>query len=653
MHPFPARRPAFRYVWLLLLLSGPLYGQSSVIDSLEGRLREPRLPDTLRIDRLNTLAREYTYISATKATGYAQQALDWSTRIDYRRGQAYAFRNLASSYSAQEYFYSTTEFMEKAITLFEELSDSVGLANCYITLGHTYKRQQDLARSVAFHAKAVAIFRQKKLPERLGVSLHNLGESQFLAGDRPAAKRNTHEAIVINQSLGNAPVLTACYKVMGIILLEEKDAEGAKGYFKAALALSETLGKNAQKEATVPSLLYLARIARQQNQAGPELEYLQRAVALAREHHYTRHVRDASMALVNHYLDRNDRQAASLVLREYAVLSDSLIAAVNREKASMLEPMMRTVRTLSENKRLQAEQRLQQEKIASQRTQLVFYLVMTLVLVTALGTVYYLSRERRKMLDSIVAQKKVIEENAVRLQELNATKDKFFSIVAHDLKSPLAVLQGFLLLWEDGTDDFTREEMQYFIRELNKKMNSTLELTENLIRWAGAQMQSHRSVAVPVPLAGLVAKVLGHYESAAGQKEITVRTDIPAGAAMHADPDQLEFMVRNLLNNAIKFTPSRGVVTLAAAPGPEGTVQLTVRDTGVGMPPEKLQTLFALEKTVSTEGTAGEKGTGLGLLLCKEFVEKNGGQLFVESLAGSGTTFPIRLPEPAKVGAAG
>jgi tetratricopeptide (TPR) repeat protein len=187
MHSFFAlpRRPAFRYVWFLFLLAGPLYGQSSLIDSLEKRLTETHLPDTLRIDRLNILAREYTYISATKATRYAQEVLEWSTRIGYKRGQAYAFRNLASSYSAQEYFYSTTEFMEKAITIFEELGDSVGMANCYITLGHTYKRQQDLPQSIVFHAKAVGVFRQQGLDERLGVSLHNLGESQFLAATWP------------------------------------------------------------------------------------------------------------------------------------------------------------------------------------------------------------------------------------------------------------------------------------------------------------------------------------------------------------------------------------------------------------------------------------------------------------------------------------
>ncbi len=357
---------------LCFLVGGPLHGQTSLIDSLEKQLPDTRLPDTVRIEQLNVLAREYTYISAAKATLYAQRALDWSMRIGYERGQAYAYRNLASSYSAQEYFYSTTEFMEKAITIFDELADSVGMANCYITLGHTYKRQQDLVKSAAFHAKAVAIFRQKKLPERLGVSLHNLGESQLLAGDLAAARSSTLEAIALNKSLSHLPVLTACYKVMGIIFLKENDLTQAEAYFKQVLSLSETLGKTARKEATTQSLIYLAEIARQHNRPGEELTHLQRAVALAREHRYTKHLRDASMALVNHYLRRDDREAAGLVMHEYAVLSDSVIRAVNQEKAAMLEPMIRNIRTVSENKRLQAERRLQQAKIQSQRTQLIF-----------------------------------------------------------------------------------------------------------------------------------------------------------------------------------------------------------------------------------------------------------------------------------------
>jgi light-regulated signal transduction histidine kinase (bacteriophytochrome) len=108
-----------------------------------------------------------------------------------------------------------------------------------------------------------------------------------------------------------------------------------------------------------------------------------------------------------------------------------------------------------------------------------------------LATVYHFSHERRKTLNSIVAQHKVIEEKLARLQELNTTKDKFFSIVAHDLRSPLAALQRVLLLWEDSTEDFSQKEMKYFIREVNKKMNSTIELAENLIRWASSQMQGY------------------------------------------------------------------------------------------------------------------------------------------------------------------
>ncbi len=124
-----------RGLLLCLLLSGPLYGQTSIIDSLEKQLPNTHLHDTVRIEQLNVLAREYTYISASKATLYAQRALDLSRRTGYKRGQAYAYRNLASSYSAQEYFYSTTEFMEKAITIFEELADSVGMANLATTAG--------------------------------------------------------------------------------------------------------------------------------------------------------------------------------------------------------------------------------------------------------------------------------------------------------------------------------------------------------------------------------------------------------------------------------------------------------------------------------------------------------------------------------------
>jgi signal transduction histidine kinase len=639
-----------RFILRLLcigILSGgsiTVYSQTSLIDSLEREITRLDLPDTVRVNYLNVLAREYTYISAAKAYTYANEALQLSLQTQYRTGEAYAYRNLGSSYAAQEYFYGTSAFVEKAMTIFEELADSVGLGNCYITIGHAYKRQQDFAKSVEFHARAVQIFRQKRLQERLGVSLHNLGESQMLAGQLESARANTAEAIQILQSVNHLPVLTACYKVMGIIAYKENNLPAAETAFRQALAISESLGKNSQKEATTESLIYLARIAQQNGQPAAELTFLRRAIALAKENNYVRMLRDASMELVNFYLRKNDLTSAQLFLREYSSLNDSLISYHNRDKAAMLEPMIHSIKTEAENKRLQTERQLSQELIERQRTQLVFYFIITLLLIGTLSLFMYFGRERRKLTESILEQKKLIEEKSVKLEAINATKDKFFSIVSHDLKTPLNSLQAFLMLLNEHMDDFTPEEMQSLISDLNKNLLNTIDLADNLIVWARSQMNTDQIVPVEIRVADLTGKVINLCRNVVEQKQIHVILRVADDTQVWADPDQAEFVLRNLVNNAIKFTPRGGRIELSADYESSEAVCIRVMDSGKGIPEEMLGSLFVPGKNRSRRGTEGEQGTGLGLILCKEFVEKNKGRISVQNVAGSGAAIRICLP---------
>ncbi|MHC1737726.1 MAG: PAS domain S-box protein [Ignavibacteriaceae bacterium] len=247
-----------------------------------------------------------------------------------------------------------------------------------------------------------------------------------------------------------------------------------------------------------------------------------------------------------------------------------------------------------------------------------------------------------------ITERRQFEEKIIRsneeLKKINSQKDKFFSIIAHDLRSPF---QGFLGLSEimaDDTDSFTLQELNEFSRLINKSAKVLYELLGNLLEWA--QMQSGNLTFSPKELnvAEAAFITIDTLVSGAAKKEITIEKQIPESLQFYADEKMINSVIRNLLSNALKFTPRGGKVIISAKEIDSGAVELTVRDYGVGMSEDYLAKLFKLDEKVGTEGTEGESSTGLGLLLCKEFVEKNNGTIRVESELGKGSAFHITIP---------
>lgn len=250
--------------------------------------------------------------------------------------------------------------------------------------------------------------------------------------------------------------------------------------------------------------------------------------------------------------------------------------------------------------------------------------------------------ERTAALEKALAE---IHEQKEELEELNATKDKFFSIVAHDLRSPVNSLSGFSAMLAEHGDKMTPQEISHFSKDLNKSMKNAISLIENLLNWASTQMNKVQHEPKELDLNVLVEETLAQLDSAALSKQIVLESRLSPEVKVYADENHLRLILRNLATNALKFTPEGGRVTISTQIKQNGIpkAEVAISDTGIGMSQEKLAKLFKIGDSQSTKGTAGEKGTGLGLILCKEFIEKNGGHIGVESQPGNGTTFRLLL----------
>ncbi len=238
---------------------------------------------------------------------------------------------------------------------------------------------------------------------------------------------------------------------------------------------------------------------------------------------------------------------------------------------------------------------------------------------------------------------KVVEEQSQQLEDLNATNYKFFSIVAHDLKSPLNSLKSFSSLLIDHFDNLNKDEILTMSKQIRDSVDNTIKMADNLITWAMVQMEDSKFNKEIIKVKEITSNIFDVYKKLALEKEINLSFLVDEALSIIGDKNQIEFVIRNLVNNAIKFTHKKGFVSLTAKSLADGLVQISVSDNGVGISDEIKSKLFSISNKHNTKGTEGEKGTGLGLMMCNEFMKLNGGQIEIESSLGKGSTFYIKF----------
>ncbi len=232
-----------------------------------------------------------------------------------------------------------------------------------------------------------------------------------------------------------------------------------------------------------------------------------------------------------------------------------------------------------------------------------------------------------------------VAEKTAELQAINSSKDKLFSIIAHDLRSPIASIKGVLQLLDN--EQLSKEEFLELSKYLKNNVDSVHGMLENLLQWSLSQMKGIEPSLIQFDMNLVINETIDFFEEVANQKQIDLKTNINQGLFAYADQHQIQIVLQNLINNAIKFTHKCGCVAVSGGIR-DNFVVLKITDSGTGIEQEDLPTIFTKPKL--KRGTAGEKGTGLGLILCKDLIEQNGGKIAVLSEPEKGTTFEILLP---------
>jgi signal transduction histidine kinase len=372
------------------------------------------------------------------------------------------------------------------------------------------------------------------------------------------------------------------------------------------------------------------------NQPDSAKKYIYRSHRSSVENDYVSLLKDNLFVLSELAEKEGNIENAYQYLKEATQLKDSLFNAEKISKFTDLQVRYFNEQQQQENLILKQNNEIQQITIRQQKIRSWIYLGVGVVILIAL---IFIARSRM----SLKKLSTRLEKSEKQLKQANADKDKFFTIIAHDLKSPFNGLLGLTTLISESFDELPPQKMKGLLLELKNSAANVYALVEGLLSWSQIQTGRIRYNRKKTDLHEISTNVAEQFAATAKSKEISLKQHISKNTFAVVDERSISTVFRNLISNAIKYTKPGGAITVSATPK-NGFVQVSVSDNGVGIKPETLNKLFSISEKNSTPGTANEKGTGLGLILCKEFVEKNHGTIIAESEPGKGSRFIFTLP---------
>ncbi|MEX0719898.1 MAG: tetratricopeptide repeat-containing sensor histidine kinase [Balneolaceae bacterium] len=520
---------------------------------------------------------------------------------------------------------------------FEALGDADGVFRSLNNIGASYNR-------LGNNREALNIFLELDSLNALTAATIsipvNLGINYYELEDFEKAEQNLMRVIRFEDKSYDKRALGLTTFKLGEIYRERKQYSDALNYFNESIQIFDSLDNEIEKVQSLNgiALTYL-ELQELKNAEG----YAQHAFSIASTANALPEKNISSKTLFEIYSALGNPEKAldyHMLHKSYSdsLHNDEVSKAVGRLEAEYeYEKLEENLRTQQQVKNLRnAEQ-------VADRTYMLVIAIALLIIAIVISSFLYRNSMIRKSANNLLQEKnKEIEHQAARLHEMNEIKDHLFSIISHDLRGPLSSLYGFITLNEMNA--LSKQDMQKLIPELADKFKYTSNLLNNLLNWAKSQLKGYKVVPKKFQIKTIALETQKLLAQKASEKSITVEINLDEVAPVYADKSMIDLVLLNFLSNAIKFTPNNGHINLTATEG-DDFVNVCIQDNGVGISEEHLEQLFKETSFFSTEGTNDEKGTGLGLMLCKDFVQKNKGTLWAESKINEGSTFCFTLPK--------
>ncbi len=550
--------------------------------------------------------------------------------------------DLAAIYMNMGEYEAAMEYKNMALALEEKYGDEESLAKSYEEIAFLYAKVGTNERALNFCSKSISL--REKTGNKLGLagSYKTLGLVYSQMSAAKQALDYLRKASEIYKATNQNIALSDVLNLIGDVYFMEKNNIEADNYYKQARLIKSQIG---DKKGETYTLLNIGKNQMETKAYSAALESFKQALELAKKLDYEEYIKECYLKLSRVSEVSGNALAALSYYKLYDEFQRKMIEEISKKKIAEIHDVIETSRKQRELMVLTKEQKIHQlEKQQAEARQNNYLILIGFALFLVFAVVYgtVKIRDANKQLEK---QNNIIQQKTLALEELDRTKNRFFSIIAHDLKGPLNSLTGFSNLVINHIEFLSKDEIKMIAENLDKSVKNLTEFLNNLLTWSRSQMDNIQFEPKKLLMANLANEIMELHQVAADNKNIQLVSTIAPDIQVYADDNAIKTILRNLVSNALKFTKDGGKVTIAAKAHEEKYIQLTVTDTGVGMPEEVVEKIFRIDTKHSTQGTKGETGTGLGLVLCKEFAEKNGGSISVESIVDLGTTFKVILPK--------
>lgn len=538
--------------------------------------------------------------------------------------------NMATVYASLGNKAAALDQYLKGIEFAETAKDSVFLATALNNLGETYNQFSQPKDAEYYLERSRQI--SEDIGYRMGVfrAVFNLANTKRNINEFEAALTLYDEALELHEELRPGTPPFRIIHSLGALHFMAGDFEQAEENFRLSLTHSNTLD--------VPQGLYhnnegLAKVAEQRGEPEEAIEYYKKALDVANKLGAASLQQSSLKNISRLSKEIGDYRQALAYHEQYKTNSDSLRRLENKQHLSETEALLDLRKQEQVNNLLQENQQAQEARIVTQNWLIIAGIVIIILILISVVMLNRSKEEKQRINEELESQRD-------QLQQMNKVKDKIMAIMAHDLRSPLSSMQGMLYLLRE--DDLSKEEMKMMTVQMELSLSQNINMMDNLLAWAREQMSGMAVDMETIAGREIVEEVFSYYDFKARQKGVKLVNKVSEGLKVRADNNLLKLILRNLIANSIKFTSDGDAITISTRED-GGKVAFEVNDTGIGIPEEDQQNLFTMYGK-SRQGTDNEKGSGLGLQLCKEFVEKQDGEIAVQSTEGQGTTFSFTLP---------
>lgn len=660
------------------------YSQTNEIDSLTIQLAYQK-QDTSKVDTSLQLINALLQIEDfKKAIMYIDETERLSKSLDYKKGIAEANYYKALIYTKRDDYFNAIDNFNKSIRIYKELNDTLGIAKVSNSMGLIEIKRGNYAKGLQNSISAIKIFEERNLREDLSLAYNNLAEAYYNTNQIDKALEFNYKALSVRELLRDSSGIKSSNRNIAMLYSKRKEHRRAiefyekvldmlnpskdqnlrgdilprigeeylqfKDYDKATAYLTEGLQYNREIDNKSGMLRTLNSIGllsmAQKNYKFAEIQ-INEAHTLAKVSEDKNEVLRNFKLLMALDSTKGNYQSAFAWQRQYYNLKHQIDKQNQPQIPNNGEGISENFESSNDFTAIETqdnikEKQLQNLRLLSYGLIAAFVTALTILLLIYLkrkNTVKY-TKELEEKNKQIQLQNDAILEQTYHLEEINKVKDRLFSIVSHDLKDSISSIKGFLDLLKD--DSISKEEFNELIPELSENANNASLLLFNLLNWSKSQMQNLEPRPELINIQDIFHEKIKLIDQKLEQKRI-VLIDETQRDFVYADNSMIEIVIQNLLTNAVKFSRTGDIITISNKDY-NGKSLICIEDTGVGISKENIGKLFQ-NNNFTTIGTKNEKGTGLGLTICKELVELNKGRIWVESTLNVGSKFFVELPK--------